>query len=158
MAEAAAPCAAGLLALSLRCRPASPVPARTCSGQAHFFSAASCAPHPNPLPACWLTRCPPCLPSSYRPPPCAAEELGLPLRPTLLAFPQYLTYSLPARIAPRAAAAAALGARRLPLTQLAVGEAAWVRWLRVPPEEWWAFEEQWQGSPQAQRWTAAADT
>ena len=117
-----------------------------------------CLCHP---PACWHTHCLPCpaLPCliAHRLLPCAADELGLPLRPTLLAFPQYLTYSLPARIAPRAAAAAALGARRLPLTQLAVGEAAWVRWLRVPPEEWWAFEDQWRGSPQAQRWAAGAD-
>lgn len=81
----------------------------------------------------------------------AAEELGLPLS-ALLTFPAYMTYSLPGRIAPRAAAARALAGRPLSLSQLATGDEAFVRWLHVSPEEYWAWEEGWRASEDAARW------
>lgn len=88
-------------------------------------------------------------------PPLPAEELGLPPE-ALLAFPAYLTYSLPGRTAPRAAAARALAGQALPLQQLATGEEAFIRWLRVTPEEYYAWEAGWKAGPEAQRWAAPA--
>ena len=89
------------------------------------------------------------------PPPCphCADELGLEARQALPAFPAFLTYSLPDRIAPRAAAARAFRGCRLPLEKLAVGEAAFIAWLRVEPEEFYAWRDEWQQGAGA-RWAA----
>lgn len=87
-----------------------------------------------------------------RPPPLLpAEELGLPLG-ALLSFPTYLSYSLPGRIAPRAAAARALAGRALPLQQLTRKDEQWAAWLGVGPEEWCAFQQAWRAGPEARRW------
>lgn len=83
------------------------------------------------------------------------EEIGLPLR-ALLAYPSYISYSLPARIAPRAAAARALADRHLPLGQLAPGDEAFARWLGMEVEEWEAWQAAWQQGPEALRWTEAS--
>ncbi|PSC71512.1 mTERF domain-containing mitochondrial [Micractinium conductrix] len=79
------------------------------------------------------------------------EELGLPLR-ALLSFPAYLTYSLAGRIAPRAAAARALGDRPLPLPKLAMTDEAFARWLGVEAEEWEAWLAAWRQGVDTQRW------
>ena len=83
----------------------------------------------------------------------SAEELRLAQREVLLSFPAYLTYSLPDRIAPRAAASAAFRGHPLPLEKLAYGEAAFVRWLKVEPEDYLRWEGQWRKGPGA-RWVA----
>lgn len=83
------------------------------------------------------------------------EELGLPVR-ALLAFPTYVSYSLSARIAPRAAAARDLAGRPLYLSQLAYGEERFARWLGLAPDEWAAWEEAWRRGPEAARWAAEA--
>ena len=69
-----------------------------------------------------------------------------------MAFPAYITYSLPGRIAPRAAAAAALGGRPLALAQLALGDEAFARWLRVPPEAYAEWLAGWRTTGAAARW------
>lgn len=98
-------------------------------------------------------RHPPC--PRVRRRPAAAEELGLPVR-ALLSFPTYVSYSLPGRIAPRAAAARQLAERSLYLSQLAYGEERFARWLGMPLEEWGAWEEAWRRGPEAARWAAEA--
>lgn len=74
----------------------------------------------------------------------------------LLAFPTYVSYSLSARIAPRAAAARDLAGRPLYLSQLAYGEERFARWLGLAPDEWAAWEEAWRRGPEAARWAAEA--
>lgn len=71
----------------------------------------------------------------------------------LLSFPAYLTYSLPGRIAPRAAASLAFRSCQLPLEKLAYGEAAFVSWLKVDPGEYYEWEASWRKGAGA-RWAA----
>ena len=102
-----------------------------------------------PWPPCIRAVLPNPPPSPHSPTP--AEELGLPLR-ALLSFPAYLTYSLAGRIAPRAAAARALGDRPLPLPKLAMTDEAFARWLGVEAEEWEAWLAAWRQGVDTQRW------
>ena len=45
----------------------------------------------------------------------------------------------------------------LPLPKLAAGDAAFARWLGASEEEWWAFEDSWRRSEEAQRWVEAEE-
>lgn len=95
-------------------------------------------------------------PSSTPPPlPPPADELRLPQHAVLLSFPAFLTYSLPGRIAPRAAAARAFKGCQLPLEKLAYGEAAFINWLKVEPDEYYEWVDGWRRGAGA-RWVAAA--
>ncbi|PRW56726.1 mTERF domain-containing mitochondrial [Chlorella sorokiniana] len=82
------------------------------------------------------------------------DELRLPQREVLLSFPAYLTYSLPGRIAPRAAASLAFKNSPLPLEKLAYGEAAFISWLKVDPGDYCEWEASWRKGAGA-RWAAA---
>lgn len=98
----------------------------------------------------------PPLPAPHPPPlPLPADELRLPQHAVLLSFPAFLTYSLPGRIAPRAAAARAFKGCQLPLEKLAYGEAAFINWLKVEPEEYYEWLDGWRRGAGA-RWVAAA--
>lgn len=107
----------------------------------------------------WQASCkrpppPPRLPSS------PAEGLGLSeeeARAALLAFPAYITYSLPGRIAPRAAAATALAGTSLPLGQLALGDDAFARWLGVDAGQYHEWQAEWRRSSDAAQWLEAGD-
>lgn len=96
----------------------------------------------------------PANPSQPRPCP-PADELHLPQHAVLLSFPAFITYSLPGRIAPRAAAARAFKDCQLPLEKLAYGEAAFINWLKVEPEEYYEWLDGWRTGAGA-RWVAAA--
>lgn len=74
----------------------------------------------------------------------------------LLTAPKYLTYSLPGRIAPRAAAARDLALTRLPPSKLSPGDAAFVRWLGVTPEQYAEWLAQWKAGPEAAHWATAS--
>lgn len=87
----------------------------------------------------------------FLPPPlCCAEELRLPLS-ALVSFPAYVSYSLPRRIAPRAAAARELG-RDFAIQLLSRTDEAFAAWLGWEPEEWQVFAAAWQCKEDAARW------
>lgn len=69
-------------------------------------------------------------------------QLQLPLS-ALESFPQYVSYSLDKRIAPRAAAAAELAGRKLTLTQLATSDAAFCRHYGIDRGLYAAFLAAW---------------
>ncbi|KAI3428244.1 hypothetical protein D9Q98_006624 [Chlorella vulgaris] len=78
------------------------------------------------------------------------EELRLPLS-ALVSFPAYVSYSLPRRIAPRAAAARELG-RDFAIQLLSRTDEAFAAWLGWEPEEWQVFAAAWQCKEDAARW------
>lgn len=75
----------------------------------------------------------------------------------LLAFPAFITYSLPGRIAPRAAAARDLKGTALPLPRLALRDDAFALWLGVGLGEFEAWRAGWRGSEEARRWAGSGE-
>jgi mTERF domain-containing protein len=84
------------------------------------------------------------------------EELGV-APAALAAFPQFISYSLPRRIAPRVAAARALAGVTPTLQALTRTDAAFCRAHGLAPERYAAFLEEWPTTDEAQRWADDAD-
>lgn len=84
------------------------------------------------------------------------EEVELPVT-ALAAFPQFVSYSLAKRLAPRCAAAKALRGRPPTVSEFALKEEAFLQALALSSEEYEAFLKEWKESDAAKKWLDSPD-